>query len=307
MLLLSVLVLSLEPDFDLVLRTSAIVTAVCSIVSAAVGYFTMKTSHIFMMKNNVQGETTLERFRFFNLDSGAGDNVEFESIQSYIIEERKRRFNFLGSHNVTGLITVMLVKLAHLSIFNALHNAYRTLFLSVFLTIDDINYTELTMLAARLIGCISGLLVVDKISKRSQFFISTLAIALLLFTFGTLLIADQLNLIWIPTTLFIPIEYLLGFGVSQLDDILSGEVYPFKEKALSIATTMVFEQCVHIVLIIIYYTWIFSLGSIPNNLTFIFGAVIFVCGLALLHPALLRDSRRLSLVQVSHLYSNKWR
>lgn len=311
MFLFALLVLSLAPDFDLILRLSAIVSLVCSVASAAVGYFTMKTSHIFMMMKSCRESEARDRFQYFNRDSAAVDNnVELESLQTYIIEERKRSFNFLGSHNVTGLITVMLVKLGHLSIFNALHNAYRTLFLSVFLTIDDINYSELTMLGARLIGCITGLLLaVDQLSKKQQFFISTLASSLLLFTFGTLLTTstDQLNLIWLPVTLFIPIECLHGFGVSQLDDVLSGEVFPFKEKAVSIATTIVFEQCVHIVFIIVYYSWIFSLGSAPNTLTFAFGGVSLACGLLLLHPAFLRDSRRLSLVEVAHLYSNKWR
>lgn len=291
-------VLCLTRNFDLVLRVTGIVSAIFSIVSLALGYFTMKTSHIFMMRNN--SRDAKQRFQYFHRDRA--DSIEYETTVSYMIEESKRKFNFLSKHNVSALIVVSLVKIGYLSLFNALHNSYRSLFLSTLLSFDDTNYSEFTMMGTRLVGCFSGFFILDHLSKRSQYLISTVTISTLLFAFGALFIIDKLQWIWMPLIFFIPIEFFIGFGMSQLDDILKGEIFPFKEKSLSIATAIVLEQCIHIIFIILLYSWVFSLGSVPRILTVVFGAITLVCGFALFF--LLRDSRRQNLVQVSNLYSN---
>jgi hypothetical protein len=294
-------VFCLGTNLTLAFRITGSFTVALVLVSAALAHFTMKSSHIFMMQNN--SKDALERFQFFQQDSTENPHVESETMLSYIIEEKKRRYDFLGRHNSTALVVVLLVKFGYLSIFNALHNFYRIVLLSAFLTIGDTNIAPMTMMGTRLCGCIAGFFLLDYITKRLQYFISAVVISFLLFIFGTLLVIYQSLYIWTPMLFFIPLEFSLGIGLSPIADILKGELFPLKEKPVSIATTIVFEELIHIICIILLYSWIFSLGSVPRTLTFIFGAITLVLGFGVL--ILLRDSRKQSLRLVANLYSDK--
>lgn len=294
-------VFSLQANLALALRITGSLTATLTAISTALGYFTMKSSHIFMMQNN--SKDALERFQFFQQDSTENPHVESETMQSYIIEEKKRRYEFFGRHNSTALVIILLVKIGYLSIFNALHNHYRAVLLSAYFSIGDINYSPMIMMGTRLCGCIAGFFLVDRITKRLQYFIPAVIISVLLFIFGILLVIYQSLYIWTPMVFFIPLEFFTGIGLSPIADILKGELFPLKEKPVSIATTIVFEEVIHIICIILLYSWVLSLGSVPKTLTFIFGAITLVFGFSLL--ILLQDSRKQSLRLVANLYSNK--
>lgn len=294
-------IFSLGTNLTLALQLTGSFTITLTVVSAALGYFTMKSSHIFMMQNN--SKDALERFQFFQQDSTENPHVESETMQSYIIEEKKRRYEFCGRHNSTALVIILLVKFGYLSVFNALHNFYRAVLLSAFLTVGDTNFAPMIMMGARLCGCIAGFFLLDRITKRLQFFIPAVIISVLLFIFGALLVIYQSLYIWTPMLFFIPLEFVLGIGLSPIADILKGELFPLKEKPVSIAATIVFEEVIHIICIILLYSWIFSLGSVPRTLTFIFGAITLVLGVCVL--LLLRDSRKQPLRIVANLYSDK--
>lgn len=294
-------VFCLGSNLSFAFRVTGSLTVALVVISTAIGIFTMKSSHIFMIQNN--SKDALERFQFFQQDSTENPHVESETMQSYIIEEKKRRYDFLGRHNATAMVVVVLVKLGYVSIFNALHNFYRTVLLSAFLTIGDTNYTPMIMMGTRLCGCIAGFFLLDYITKRLQYFIPAVIVSVLLFIFGILMVIYQSLYIWTPMLFFVPLEFSLGVGLSPIADILKGELFPLKEKPVSIATTIVFEEVIHIICIILLYSWIFSLGSVPRTLTFIFGAITLVFGFGVL--TLLRDSRKQSLRIVANLYSDK--
>lgn len=294
-------VFCLGTNLPLAFRITGSFTIAFALISAHIGHFTMKSSHIFMMQNN--SKDALERFQYFQQDSTENPHVESETMLSYIIEEKKRRYDFLGRHNATALVVVLLVKFGYLSIFNALHNFYRIVLLSAFLTIGDINFAPMTMMATRLCGCIAGFFLLDYITKRLQYFIPAVIISIVLFIFGILLVIYQSLSIWTPMLFFIPLEFALGIGLSPIADILKGELFPLKEKPVSIATTIVLEELIHIICIILLYSWIFSLGSVPRTLTFIFGAITLVLSLGAF--ILLKDSRKQSLRLVANLYSDK--
>lgn len=294
-------VFCLGTNLTLALRVTGSFTLAITVVSFTLGYFTMKSSHIFMMQKN--SKDALERFQFFQQDSTENPHVESETMQNYIIEEKKRRYQFFGRHNSTALVVVLLVKIGYLSVFNALHNVYRAVLLSAFLSIGDTNYSPVVMMGTRLCGCIVGFFLLDRITKRLQYFIPAIIISVSLFIFGILLVIYQSQPIWTPMLFIIPIEFFLGIGLSPIADILKGELFPLKEKPVSIATTIVFEEVIHIICIILLYSWIFSLGSVPRTLTFIFGAITLVFGFCAL--LLLRDSRKQSLRLVANLYSDK--
>lgn len=294
-------VFCLGTNLALALRVTGSFTVALSVVSGALGYFTMKSSHIFMMQNN--SKDALERFQFFQQDSTENPHVESETMQNYIIEEKKRRYQFFGRHNSSALVIVLLVKIGYLSIFNGLHNFYRAVFLSAFLTIGDTNLAPMIMMGTRLCGCVAGFFLLDRITKRLQYFIPAVIISFLLLIFGLLLVIYQSLYIWTPMLFFIPLEFFLGIGLSPIADILKGELFPLKEKPVSIAATIVFEEVIHIICIILLYSWIFSLGSVPRTLIFIFGAITLVFGFGVL--ILLRDSRKQSLRLVANLYSDK--
>lgn len=301
MLLLSIFGLGMNSV--LIFRLTGSFTIAFVALSVAIGYFNMKASHIFMMQNN--SKDALERFQYFQQDSSENPHVESETMQNCIIEEQKRRYNFLGQHNLTALVIILLVKIGYLSVFNVLHNFYRTVFLSAFLTVGDTNFSHTIMMGARLCGCGCGFFLLDRITKKLQYFIPAIIISILLFIFGILLVIYQSLHIWTPMMFFIPLEFFLGIGLSPMADILKGELFPLKEKPVSIAATIVLEEVIHIVCIILLYSWISYLGSIPRTLTFIFGVVTSVCGVGVF--VLLKDSRKQSLLVVSNLYSDKQR
>lgn len=272
-----------------------------NLISTAIGYFKLISSHIFLMQNN--SKDALERFQYFQQDNAENPHVESEAMLSFIIDEKKRRYDFFGRHNLSALVVILLVKIGYVSVFNALHNVYRVIFLSSFLSIGTTNFSQTMMMATRLCGCTVGFFFVDRISKSVQYFIPAIIISALLLVFGILLAIYQSLYIWTPVLFFIPLEFFLGIGLSPMADILKGELFPLKEKPLSIATTIVFEQVIHILCIILLYGWIAWLGSIPTILTFVFGAITLVCGVGVF--VMLKDSRKQSLRSVSNLYADK--
>jgi hypothetical protein len=289
----------LSTNFTAVIRVTGSITVAFNCVATALGYFKLKASHIFMMQNN--SKDALERFQYFQQDSTENPHVESETMLSYIIEEKKRRYDFFGGHNLSALAVILLVKFGYLAIFNALHNFHRTVFLSAFLTASDTNYSQMIMMGMRLCGCTVGFFLLDRISKRLQYFIPAIIISTLLFIFGSLLVIYQSLSIWTPMMFFIPLEFFMGVGLSPIADILKGELFPLKEKPVSIAATIVLVEAIHMLCIILLYSWISYLGSVPRTLTFIFGAITSACGISVF--VLLKDSRKQSLRTVSNLYS----
>lgn len=294
--------LALWMRFTTVMVITGSISISLNLISTAIGYFKLKSSHIFMIIQN-NPKDALERFEYFQQDSTENPHVESETMQSFIIEEKKRRYDFFGRHNLSALVVILLVNIGYLSVFNALHNFYRIIYMSAFLSIGSTNFSQTMMLATRLCGCTVGFFLVDRITKRLQYFIPAIIISALLLTFGTLLTIYQSLSIWTPLLFFLPLEFALGIGLSPMADILKGELFPLKEKPLSIATVVVFEQVIHILCIILLYSWIAWLGSNPRTLTFVFGVVTLVCGVGVF--AMLKDSRQQSLRSVSNLYSDK--
>lgn len=293
--------LSLQTNFALTVRLMGAICLTLTLLSTALGYFKLISSHVFLMQNN--SSDALERFLFFQQDCKENSHVESETMQNYIIEEKKRRYDFLGRHNTSALLVILLLKIGYLSVFNALHNFYRAVFMSITLTVGVISYTQMVMMGARLCGCAVGFFVLDHISKRLQYFVPAIIISALLFIFGTLLQLYQYIYIWTPTIFFVFVEFFLGVGLSPMSDILKGELFPLKEKPVSIATTIFFGEVVQILCIILLNTWIFSLGSIPTTLTFIFAGITLACGFSVF--VFLKDSRKQSLRLVANLYSDK--
>lgn len=294
-------IFSIWMNFTLVMQLTGSFTLALTIVSIALGFIVMKPSHIFMMQNN--SKDSLERFQYFQRDSTENPHVEIETMQTYIIEEKKRRYNFFGTHNISALAAIVLIKLGYLSIFNALHNFYRAVYLNAFFTIGDISYTHSIMMGTRLCGSVAGFFLLDHITKRLQFFISAITISVLLFIFGILVVIYQSFSIWTPAIFFIPLEFFVGFGLSPIADILKGELFPLKEKPVSIAAAIAVEELVHIICIILLYSWILSLGSVPRVLTFIFGTIACLFGVVVVLS--LKDSRKEPLRDVANLYSIK--
>lgn len=292
---------SLGDSVTLSMQLSGSIAAALTLFSSALAYFKMKSSHIFLMQNN--SKDALERFEYFQQDSTDNPHVESETMQSFIIEEKKRRYDLFGLHNLSALLIILLVKIGYLSIFNALHNFYRLVFMSAFLTAWGVNFGQITLMGARLCGCIAGFVLLDHITKRLQYFIAASVVSIGLFAFGTVLVTYQSSPIWTPMVVFIPLEFALGFGLGPLADILKGELFPLKEKPVSIATAIAFQEVVHIVCIFVLYSWISSLGAVPTFLTFTFASITLVCGVGVLF--LLKDSRKQSLRLVSTLYSDK--
>lgn len=292
---------ALTTNFAFVMRLKGSLSTALTLFSITLGHFKLKSSHIFLMQNN--SKDALDRFQYFQQDSADNPHVESETMQSYIIEEKKRRFDFFGTQNISALLVILLVQLGYLSIFNAFHNFHRAVFLSVYLTVGSTDFSRLAMMGARLVGCMAGFVLLDRVTKRLQFFISAVVISALLLVFAILLQVYRYLYIWTPLLFFLPLEFLLGMGLSPMADILKGELFALKEKPASIAFIMVFTEILHIVTLLLLYTWYLSIGSTPIVPPFIFAATTLACGIGVL--LLLHDSRQQSLRLVAGLYSNK--
>lgn len=286
-------------NVTLIMQLSGAISAALTFFSTALGYFKLKSSHIFLMQNN--SKDALERFQYFQHDSTDNPHVESETMLSFIIEEKKRRFNFFGNHNMRALLVVILVKIGYLSTFNALHNHHRLVLSSSYLYVNGTNFSQLVMMGMRLSGCIIGFLLLDRISKRLQYFIPAIVISLLLIAFGTFLMLVSAPAIWSTLIFFLPLEFAMGVGLAPMADILKGEIFPLKEKPSSIAVAIMFEELLQIVCLAVLYSWVLFLGSVPRTLSFVFGGITLVCGFAVLF--LLKDSRQHSLRLVSNLYA----
>lgn len=291
----------MQANFTLTIQLMGSLCTALSVVSIALGYFKLKSSHIFLMQKS--SNDAVERFQYFQRDNTDNTHVKNEAMQTYIIEEKKRRYDFVGRHQVSALVVIFISQIGYLAVFNALHNYYRAVLLFVGLTAEGVNYTQTLMMGVRLFGCIVGFFVLDRISKKIQYALSAIIISVLLLIFGTLLQIYRNIYFWTPMVFLIPLEFFLGVGLSPITDILKGELFPLKEKPVLIATTIFFEELLSILCIIFLNTWIFSLGSAPKNLSFVFGVTTLVCGVAII--LLLKDSRKQNLETVANLYSVK--
>lgn len=275
-----------------------------SIISGIIGYFRLKSSHIWLMQKNNQD--ALERLQYFQRDINSQDiQPEAMSIQAHIDDELQRNYKFLGRHNVSSFLIALLAKLGYLSIFNMLHNITRILYLTTFLSFGGFNYATIIMMAANVAGGITGFFILDLISKRFQYFLSASIISILLFIFATLIFALNNIYIFTPAIFFIPLEFLVGFGIGPLPVVLKAEIFPIKEKPYSIASIVAIEELIQISFVIVVYNILFSISNIiiVNIAIICFGAVLLVCAIGIL--LLLKDSRKKSLKIISTLYSNK--
>lgn len=295
---------TLSVNFYLVPRFIGSFTTAFVLLSAVVGYFKLKPSHIFLMQ--IDSKDALERFQYFDGDNKVNPHLECEALQNCIIEEKKRSFEFFGRHNISSLLIILFADIGYNSVFNALHNFLRAVLLSVYLSFGARNYSLMIMMVTRLCGSIVGFFILDRISKKLQYFIPALIISLLLFIFGILFFVQDNLRIWIPVLFFIPLEFFVGVGLSPIGDILKGELFPLKEKPISIATTIFFNEAFQCISLIFLHTWIFSLGSFNDMrvLPIIFGGLTLVCSIGVY--LFLKDSRKESLRVVSNLYSNEW-
>lgn len=269
------------------------------LASLPLGYFKMLPSPFYLMTNN--SKDIIERVLYFSNQENVDDKMHLEANETYshVIHENKRAFNFWSYHNTTSLLVVIFVKIGYLSTFNIVHNFLRSLFMRSFL----LEFTEPVALASRLFGAFCGFFILDRVSKKWQFAIPLFSIAIILITFGCLLILELVNFIWIPLTFFIPLEFLIGIGVGGMSEILKAEIFPLRERKASMAFSYFVEEIVHILSIIIHYGYVFTLGSNPSFWPFIFAPFAILSGIFVVLT--LKDSRKESLKDVSMAHSTK--
>ena len=269
------------------------------LISIPFGYFHMLPSPFYLM--NIHTRDIIERVLYFSKEDTVNDKMHLDANIAYnhVLNESQRKFNFLSHHNVTSLLIVIITKIGYLSIFNITHNFLRSLFIRTFL----VEFTEPVTLASRLFGSICGFFVLDRVSKKFHFSIPLFTIAFILIIFGSLLSLELVNYIWMPLAFFIPLEFFIGIGVGGMSEILKAEIFPFRERYHSMAFSYFVEEIVHILSIIIHYSYVFTLGSNPSFWPFIFAPFAVLSGVIVILT--LVDSRKESLVEVSLAHSSR--
>jgi hypothetical protein len=224
-------------------------------------------------------------------------HLELATLDNHVRSENARKFNFSNYHNATANLIVIFTKIGYLAVFNIVHNYMRSLFMRTFL----MEFTEMVALAARLAGAICGFFLLDRIAKRWQFSLPLFTTSIILLTFGSFLVLDLINYIWMPLTFFLPLEFLIGIGIGSTSEILKAEIFPFRERKASLAFTYFVEEIVHIFSIIIHYSYVFALGSNPSYWPFIFAALAILSGLFVVY--MLKDSRGETWKEIAEKYS----
>lgn len=266
---------------------------VISCLSFPIGYYTMKESPVYLILNNNQD--SLKRLKYFCNEKDDVIDLEHDALQSYLIEEERRKCNFFGRHNILTLLVIIMIQSSYIIVFNALHNYLRLIFMKSFL----MKWTETVALSARIIGTIASFSILDCVSKKLQFTIPSGVISIILVTFGVLIIFY--SQIWLPLIFFISVEFFLGLGMAGMNEILKSELFPIKERWMSISVAHFFEEGMQIISLVILYSWAFGLGSSPTYWPFIFAAMLIVCSILIFF--VLKDSRKEHLIDACMLYS----
>lgn len=267
------------------------------IIALPIIYTNVLSSPVCLIQRG--SKDVVERTLYFSSQSTVTDKMHMQlgEMQSHIMSETSRPFNFSSYHNTNSLLIVIFVKIGYLAVFNIVHNYLRALFMRSFL----MEFTEMTSLASRLLGAIVGFFLLDRVAKKWQFASASFLAALILIAFGCLLTFERVNYIWTPLAFFLPLEFLTGFGIGGTSEILKAEIFPFRERKASMAFTYFVEEILHIFSIIIHYSYVFSLGSNPSYWPFIFAPLGIISGIYVMYS--MRDSRKESLRDVSVRYS----
>lgn len=285
---------AISDAFDVLFEIGTFLVVI-TCLSFPIGYYTMLESHLFLILNN--NEKSLNRLKHFRNKNDEDLDLEHDALQSHLIEEERRKFNFFGRHNILTLLVIIMVQNSYISIFNALHNYLRLIFMKSFL----MEWTETVALSARIIGNLASFLILDCMQKKFHFSIPSGIVSLILITFGALIIF--FSQLWLPLIFFISIEFFLGLGMGGISDILKSELFPIKERFISISVAYFFEEGLQIISLVILYTWAFGLGSNPTYWPFIFAAILLSCSLMVFF--VLKDSRKEHLIDASMLYSEQ--
>jgi MFS family permease len=253
----------------------------------------MLDSHLFLIINNK--DESLNRLKYFRNEKNEDLDLEHDTFQSYLIKEEQRKLNFFGHHNILTLLVIIMVQNSYISVFNALHNYLRLIFMKSFL----MEWTETVALSARMFGNLTSFLILDCVPKKFHFTIPSGIVSLLLITFGALIIF--FSQLWLPLIFFIILEFFLGLGMGGISDILKSELFPIKERWISMSVAHFFEEGLQIISLVILYSWAFGLGSNPTYWPFIFAAILLPCSLMVFF--VLKDSRKEHLIDACMLYS----
>lgn len=264
-----------------------------SCLSFPIGYYTMKESHVYLILNN--NNESLKRLKYFRNEKDDVLDLEHDALQSYLIEEERRKCNFFNRHNILTLLVIIMVQNSYIFVFNTLHNYLRLIFMKSFL----MKWTETVALSSRIIGTITSFFLLDCISKKLHFIIPSGIISIILVTFGALIIF--FSHIWLPLIFFISAEFFLGLGMGGMNEILKSELFPIKERWMSISVTQFFEEGMQIISLVILYSWAFGLGSSPTYWPFIFATLLIISSILIFF--VLKDSRKEHLINACMLYS----
>lgn len=267
------------------------------VVSLPFIFFKTLPSPTYLMHRG--SKDIIERTLYFSSQVTVSDkmHIQLGAMQSHVLSENNRPFNFCSYHNTTSLLIVIFIKIGYFSVFNIITNYLRTLFMRAFL----MEYTEMTSLGTRLLGAILGFFLLDRVAKKWQFALTSFASALILIGFGCLLTFELVNYIWTPLAFFLPLEFLIGIGIGGMSEISKAEIFPLRERKASMAFTYFFEEILHISSIIIHYGYVFTLGSNPSFWPFIFAPFTISSGIYVLFA--MKDSRKETLRETSLQYA----
>lgn len=270
-------------NLDVIVGVLQIVFALLSIMISL--KFT-KNSQIYELFNGRDGDDSFQHFQ---------NVTNYADFKQFALNERKRSFNFFTRHNIQSFCVVLITTIGYISIFNAFHNYIRLIFMKNFL----MKYSDVIALAGRLVGATFLIFVIEKFHKKIQFSIPLILISVILSSYGGTFIFITFGRM-IPVVYFVIIEFLVGFGVSGLSDILKCELFPLKEKPVFVAVTGCVQELLHIAAIIVIYSHGLSLGSNPDFWSFIFAAIAFVSGIVVI--LFLKDTRKMNLMETCEVY-----
>lgn len=279
----------------------------CSIMALSVACFRVHQSPIMMLSKGKELKA-YKSFTYFQHDIKTSAHIEIQTLKAAIILERKRPFGLVKRHNVTSAVVIILLKMGYVVFANIFCSNIRLVLAAPVFSFGNafVRWTNTVLLAARLLGIGVGYFIAKHKTKRFQFVLSGMLTGCLVLALGIFFITTSAfnvptsgGLIWLAPIIVIASEITFGLGIATIPDIVLAEIFPLRERQISIAIIIVLEQIVQIVLTVIHLQ---NIEKPFEYLTAFVGVIVLSSTLGGL--ALLKDTKNKPLLEVANIYKH---
>lgn len=235
--------------------TVGIITLSACLVCLSISWYTLLESPVYLVANQQDDEAieNMKKFRNEHIETSE-HRLEIQEFKALIASDMHLSETLSQDDNMR--ILIILNKLTYVSTFNIALNMIKMVYLGIIFNryFDHrYNWAPLTLMGFKLMGAIAFYFVVDKVARKTQYVFTTISSGCSLIFVGLLISAFQhVNLTpWIPALVFVIFEVVSAFGIGSFSDIFMSEGFTNKRKKKFIAVSIIIENVLHCLLIVI--------------------------------------------------------